>query len=124
MVIGADDFGRQPKFTRGHGNQSQIRTKFSMRRKPDFRTGRHQTCASEMGDAGSNRVMQAPADYFVPRPRRVSSDDCPFKNLLVGSTHGFVRTVRKYRPVWELRFSTICSGVPWATIFPPASPPS
>src|SRR5262249_11264799 len=124
MVIGTDDFGRQPQLPGGNRNQSEIRANQSIVGQSDFRAGSEEARVGEIRDTGADNLMQPFANEFVPRAWPRASQTLAFESLVIGHTHAWATTVRRYPPVCGRKLRGFCPGVPRPTMPPPASPPS
>src|ERR1043166_6424578 len=122
MILGTDDFRREPDFSGGHGHQREVGPDKSSRGKFDDRTSGQETGGDRI-QTRRHAVMQKVADAFVPFAGREPQNGFAFENLFVGLAHDR-RTLRKNVPVCERGFAASISGVPCPTIRPPASPAS
>src|ERR1051325_6432701 len=124
VIARVDDFRREPKLARGGGDEREVRAQ--KRAGGKFHQGprRQQPRGRNVAETCEHRLVQARANALVPRAGRGAEESFAGEDFLVGVAHRSLSTLCRNRPVCERKSRATVSGVPSATMLPPASPPS
>ena len=90
VVVGADDFRREPEFSRGDRDQRQVGADVGVVRKLDARTRRQQPRGGEIRHAGGDEPVQSLANQLMSHAGREAQDAVAFQQFFVGLAHKLV----------------------------------